>query len=197
MNLAHPGNVRTSRKELADMPSIQSLRVESGESAVLSPKSQLYKENYRQVRPRTAKEVREVIGLSEGMAKTMREQDIRRPQSMNLPAVVAAADLDSSHEVVRARALDLTHTALREYVLSANPSVMTHMEPALERYLDIAGLILNIVTFEKTIEVADGATLTISEDTHVLEVSRIIIHGTGKINCSGFTKFNVDSVEGV
>jgi hypothetical protein len=116
MNLAHPGNVRTSRKELADMPSIQSLRVESGESAVLSPKSQLYKENYRQVRPRTAKEVREVIGLSEGMAKTMREQDIRRPQSMNLPAVVAAADLDSSHEVVRARALDLTHTALREYV---------------------------------------------------------------------------------
>lgn len=179
------------------MADTQSLRVESGECAVLSPKSQLYKENYRQVRPRTAKEVREVIGLSEGMAKAIREQGVCCCQSMNSTAIVSAADLDSEDEVARARALDLTHKALHEYVITAKPSVMAHMEPALERYLDIASPVLNIVRFENTIEVADGATLTISEDTHVVEASKIIIHGTGKINCSGFTKFNVASVEGI
>ena len=175
----------------------QSLRVESGETAVLCPKSRLYKENYRQARPRTAKEVREVIGLSEGMAKAMREQGVCCHPSMDLPAIVSAADLDSKDEVVRTRALELTHKALHNYVISPNPSVMAHMEPPLERYLVIVGLILNIVTFKNTIEVADGATLTISEDTHVVEASKIIIHGTGRINCSGFTKFNVASVEGL
>jgi hypothetical protein len=175
----------------------QSLRVESGETAVLSPKSRLYKENYRQARPHTAKEVREAIGLSEGMAKAMREQGVCCHQSMDLPAIVSAADLDSEDEVVRARALDLTHEALHNYVTSPNPSVMAHMEPPLERYLEIVGLVLNIATFKSTIEVADGATLTISEDTHVVEANKIIIHGTGKINCSGFTKFNIASVEGI
>jgi hypothetical protein len=179
------------------MADTQSLRVESGECAVLSPKSHLHNGHYRRVRPRTAKDVREVIGVSDEMAKAMREQGVCCHQSLNLPAIVSAADLDSEDDVTRARALDLTHKVLREYVTSANPSVMAHMEPALERYLDIAGLVLNIVTFKNTIEVADGATLTISEDTHVVEANKIIIHGTGKINCSGFTKFNVASIEGI
>lgn len=179
------------------MTDTQSLLVESGERVVLSPKSHLYKQNYRQVRPRSALEVREVLGLSEGMAKAMREQGVCCQQSMNIPVAVSASDLDSKDEATRASALNLTHNALHDYITSVNPRAIAHVEPAIERYLDIVGLVLNVVSLKNTIEVADGATLTISEDTHVVEANKIIIHGTGTINCSGFTKFNVASIEGI
>jgi hypothetical protein len=176
---------------------VDSLRVESGECIILSPKSPLYKKNYRQVRPRTAKEVREVIGLSEEMTKAIRAQGVCCHRHTNLPTTISTADLDSEDKAVRTNAMNLTHKALRAYVTSVNPAFLAHMEPAIGRYLDIVGLVLNIVSLKNTIEVADGATLIISDNTHLVEASKIIIHGTGKIKCSGLIKFNVASIEGI
>jgi hypothetical protein len=172
----------------------QSLRVEARESVVLSPGSQRFKENYRKVRPRTALEVRSIIGLSDEMAKTLRERGACC-QPMDTSAIVRAEELDSPEDAVRARALEITDKALYSYVCSANPAFMVQMEPAIGRYLDIINLVLNIVTLQD-IEVADGATLVISSDTHRLDANKIIIHGTGRIDCSGITRFNVASIEG-
>lgn len=184
-----------NNKDASGMVDDQSMRVEAGECVVLSPESQRFKENYRQVRPRTAKEVRTLIGLSEEMAKTLHERGVCCPQSMNPSAIVPAEELDSPDDAVRARALDITDKALYSYVCSVNPAVMVQMEPAIGRYLEIVNVVLNIVTLPN-IEVADGATLTISSDTHLVEANKLIIHGTGRIDCSGFTKFNVTSIEG-
>ena len=184
----------SSKNDSTDMADTQSMRVEPGERVVLSPKSKRFRENYRQVHPRTAKEVRNTIGLSEEMAKTLHERGVCCQQSMNSSVIVPAEELDSPHDAVRARALDITEKALYSYVCSVNPAVMVQMEPAIGRYLEIINVMLNIVTLQN-IEVADGATLTISSDTHLVRANKIIIHGTGKIDCSGFTKFNVTSIE--
>jgi hypothetical protein len=173
----------------------QSIRVESGERVILSPESQRFRENYRQVQPRTAKEVRRIIGLSAEMAKTLHERGGCCQPSMSLSAIVPAEELDSPNDSIRARALDITDKALYSYVCSANPAGMVQMEPAIERYLEIINLVLNIVTLQD-IEVADGAILTISSDTHLVEANKIIIHNAGRIDCSGFTKLNVISIEG-
>jgi hypothetical protein len=177
------------------MADAQSIRVEPGERVVLSPESQRFKENYRQVRPRTAKEVRNIIGFSEEMAKTLHEQGVCCQQFMNYSAIVRAEELDSLHDAVRARALAITDMALYNYVCSVSPAIMVQMEPAIGRYLELFNIVLYIVTLQD-IEVADGATLTISSNTHLVEANKVIIHGTGRIDCSGFTKFNVTSIEG-
>ena len=54
---------------------------------------------------------------------------------------------------------------------------------------------LNLVAFSD-IYVADGATLVISSDTHVVEARRVVIEGSGRIMRSGFTKFKVESIQG-
>lgn len=177
------------------MTDTQSIYIESDESLVLSPESERFKENFRQVKPRTAIEVRKIIGLSEEMAKTLHQRGVCCQQSMNSSAIVPAEELDSPHDAVRARALDITDKALYSYVCSVNPALMVHMEPAIGRYLEIINLVLNIVTVYN-IEVADGGILIVPSDTHLVEANNIIIHGKGRIDCSGFTKFDVTSIKG-
>ena len=173
----------------------QSIRVEPGECVILSPESQRFKNNYRQVRPRTAREVKTLIGLSDEMARTLHERDVCCQQSTDVSVIVPAEDLDSPDDAVRARALDITDNALYSYVRSRNPALLVQMEPAIDRYLEMINVVLNTVALQN-IEVADGGTLTITTDTHLVEANKIIIYGTGKIDCSGFTKFKVTSIEG-
>ena len=173
----------------------QSVRVEKGECVVLSPGSDRFKDSYRQVRPRTAKELREVIGLSQEMSQTLRDQDMCCQQLVDRSAIVSIEELDSPDDAIRARALDTTDKALHTYVLSTNPAVMGQMEPAFERYLGISDVVLNVLALQD-IHVADGSTLTVSDDTHLIEANRIVMHGSGRIDCNGFTKFNVASIEG-
>ena len=70
------------------------------------------------------------------------------------------------------------------------------MKPTFERFLDISKAVLYIAILQD-IEVANGATLTISKNTHVVEANKVIIHGTGRIVCNGSTKFKIASLEGV
>lgn len=187
----------SSKKDSTEtaMADAQSIRVETGECVVLSPESPRFKESYRQVRPRTDDEVREIIGLSAETAKALHEQGRCCQPSASPSATVSAEELDSPDEAVRARARDITYKAFKNYVMGANPSSLSQMKPAFARFLDITKAVLNVVALEDIV-VADGATLTISNNTHLVTANRIIIHNTGRIVCSGFTKFTVTSLEG-
>lgn len=173
----------------------QSIRVEMGECVVLSPESQRFKENYRQVHPRTADEVREIIGLSTETAKALREQGVCCQPSENFSAIIPAEELDSPDGAVRERAWNIAQTALTRYIYSANPQSLSQMEPLIARYLDITKAVLNIAVLPD-VEVGSGATLTVSTDTHLVRANKIVIHDTGEILCSGFTKFTATSLEG-
>ena len=114
-----------------------------------------------------------------------------------MPASTAVAeDLDHQDPEIRAAARSATYQAFNAYVHSPNPAAMAHMVPAFDRYLDISKAVINIA-YLSDIEVADGATLTISKNTHVVNARRIIIHRTGRIVCHGSTTFRVTSVEGL
>lgn len=116
---------------------------------------------------------------------------------VTLPASTAAAeDLDHKDPEIRALARSTTYQAFNAYVYGANPAAVAHMVPAFNRYLDINKAVINIALLSD-IEVANGATLTISKNTHVVNARRIIIHQTGRIICHGNTTFRVTSVEGI
>jgi hypothetical protein len=170
-----------------------SLRVEKGEKVTLAFESQRFKGSFRKVRPRSANEVRQLVGLSDGMAQTLRERGVCRHEA-SPAAIVSADELDSSDKSVRGRALAITEKALYDYLYAVSAAPLAQMESAIGRYLEIADVVLNVAVLQD-IEVADGATLTIPANTHVVEANKIILHGSAQIDCVALTKFRVKSIE--
>lgn len=171
------------------------LRVDTGETLVLSPQSERFQRCYRIAQPRTAQEFRALVGVSEEAAQTFRQ---RRGPTRSVDEVggyVLPEELDSPDDYVRGRATALASSALLEYLKSADPYMMPQVEAAIGRHLEIREVVLNLATLAD-IYVADGATLEISDDTHLVEARNVVIKGNGKIRCGGFTKFSVESIEG-
>jgi hypothetical protein len=173
-----------------------SLRVEPGECVVVSPASERFGGHYRRAQPRTAKEARDLLGVSEEMADALRECGACSEEITELVRVPSPDELTSEDEVVRGQAFETAGLGLRDFLLSPSPARMAQMVPVIDRYLELTGLALNVVSL-RDIHVADGATLEISDDTHVLEANDIVIEGSGTIKSSGFLKLSVNSVQGV
>jgi hypothetical protein len=175
----------------------QSISLEPGECVTLAPESPRLKGVYRQVHPRSADEVRELLSLSGAAAEAIQKARVMCCGPHMAPAATAAAeDLDDKDDERRAIARGLTYQAFRAYVHGDNPAAFTHLKPAFDRYLELNKAIINIAILQD-IEVADGATLTISASTHVVNARKVIIHRTGRIVCRGSTTFKIVSLEGV
>lgn len=170
------------------------LKLEEGESITLSPTSARFREHYKQFRPRKIDEVRKIIGLSEEAAKAAADQRCCRP-STALASIPEAEHLDSKEDAVRNQARTLAYQASAEYIYSANPKHLTQWTPVLDRFLEVSQAVLN-VAFLDDIEVADGATLTISRNTHAVYARNVLVHRTGKIVCQGNVTFRINSLEG-
>jgi hypothetical protein len=173
-----------------------SLRVPQGETVLLSPESDRFKENYRTLEPRTAQELRELIGLSEEGARTARGAGVCCQSGDQFAEIPSPGDLDSEDEMVRWSAFDTVGRALRTCLRTPNPKQFALLEPAIARYLELMAATVNLVTLND-VHVANGATLTISTNTHLLEANKVVIEGTGKIDGSGYMKLKVTSIEGI
>lgn len=173
------------------------LRVEAGETVVLSPNSARFKAVYENVQPRTIAEVRAILGLSEESSKALAAAPQCCKKSAIPAALITPADLAHKEPAVAARAYHLAYAAAAEYVRAANVTHLEHWVPALDLFISIAKASLNIARFRSDIEIADGATLTISPNTHAVYASAIRIHGTGRIVCSGPVTFKITSLEGI
>jgi hypothetical protein len=171
------------------------VRAEPGETVALSPQSDRFSNHYRRVQPRSAREARELIGLSDEMTHALREHGACCQPDDKPYAAPAPEELESEDEQERGRAFEDAGRSFATLLTTTSPELLSPMEPAIARYLDLTKLELNVVTLQD-IEVADGATLSISDDTHLVEANNIVIRGTGQIKCSGFTKMNVNSIEG-
>ena len=68
------------------------------------------------------------------------------------------------------------------------------MEPAFASYLGKTEVLIHIATLQD-IDVADGATLSIPATTQLVEANKVILRGSARIDCAGFTKFKVRSIE--
>ena len=173
----------------------EALRAETGETIVVSPQSERFRRHYSTAQPRTAKEFRAIVGLSEEASQTLRQRPAWTPTVDEIGGYLVPEELDSPDDHVRARASDLASKALLSYAKSANTDILSQVESAIARHLEILGVSVNLVALSD-IYVADGATLVISSDTHVVEARQVVIEGSGKIMCSGFTKFMVESIRG-
>jgi hypothetical protein len=177
------------------MPDSKALRVERGERILLSPESPRFRENYREVRPRTASELREVLGLSAEAAQALRDQGARHRRVSRSSAPVAVEELESQDEVVRARAHQNTGAALEDYVYAMAPESLAGMELVFEKYLEKTGMVLRVADLPD-IEVADGSTLVIPEGTDVVRANNITLHGSARIVCIGAVKLEANSIVG-
>jgi hypothetical protein len=173
----------------------QSISLEPGECVTLAPESSRLKGVYKQVRPRSADEVRELLSLTGAAAEAAQKSRICCGPDRPPAATPAAEDLDDKDDEKRANARGLTYQAFRAYVHGDNPAALAHLKPAFDRYLELSKAIINIA-YLQDIEVADGATLTISASTHVVNARKVIIHRTGRIVCRGSTTFKIVSLEG-
>lgn len=176
---------------MADAPD---LTLEEGENYVLSPESRRFKGAFRQERPRSAEEVRKILGMSSESLAALKQSGC----CFGAQAPAASADpedLESDDPEIRANARRLTYQAFNAYVHGSAPGKVAHLIPAFDRYLDVNKAILNIAHLND-IEVFNGATLTISAATHAVYANRIIIHRTGRIVCIGSKSFKITSLEG-
>lgn len=178
------------------MASEINLKVEEGECATLSPTSERFNAAYERVRPRSAAEVRSLLGVSEASTKALQHAGACCVTGRRPAVIPAAEDLDAEDAAVRANARQATYEAFNAYVHGGAAAASDHLAPLFDRYLDLSKAVLNIARLQD-IEVMNGATLTISANTHAVYARKIIIHQTGRLVCIGAKTFHVQSVEGV
>jgi hypothetical protein len=177
------------------MSETQVLRVERGEQIVLSPESPRFQDHYQEIRPRSAAELREIIGLPVEVAQALHERGAYYQRTARSSKPVAAEDLDSRDDNVRVRAWTNTGNALRDYVYATDPQFLEQMEPAFAKYLGYSQIVLKVAVLPDIV-VADGGTMLIPEGTDVVRANNIIIHGTGKIVCHVGTKIEANTIVG-
>jgi hypothetical protein len=182
-----------TRKEGNQMPD-NVIRVERGERLVLAPDSPRFSGNYQQVQPETASQLRELVGVSIETERARADNRLVRRRPSPLPAV-AVNDLRAADTAVRSRAQLNAGLALRDYVYAMNSAVASDLDPLFAAYLTQWQVKVRVAVLPD-IHVADGATLVISEDTHVVRANNIVINGSGKIECFGSTKFEAASIVG-
>jgi hypothetical protein len=176
-------------------PGKLNLRVEPGETVVLSPDSPRFQAHYTQVRPRNIDEVRAAIGLTAEAAKAVGAQACcaTSPAPSVLPPAEHLTDKDPE---TRFRAREAAYRAAQQYVQSPDPARLAHWKPVLNAFIEATKAILNLALLQD-IEVANGATLVISQNTHAVYARNVRIHGNGKIVCQGSVTFRITSLEGV
>lgn len=178
------------------MATVTDLRVEEGECTTLSPGAHRFKDVYRQERPRSAPEVRKILGLSDESMQALHDSGACCIASRRPAAIASLDELDAQDPAVRSNARQLTYQAFNAYVYGGAAGSSDHLLPMFDKYLEISKAVLNIAWLQD-IEVFDGATLTISANTHAVYARKITIHRTGRIVCIGATTFRVTSVEGL
>lgn len=168
----------------------QNLVIDSEECVNLTPDSPRFKDVVQQFRPQSIAEVRRLLGPSPGSSA----EGCCMPSALtaSLPSPDALMSEDPQE---RTRARMQAVTAARAYVQAADTRDFKHMEPLLNRFIEISKPILHGFQFAD-IDIANGATLTLTQNVHLLYASAIRMHGTGRMVCKGPTTIRASSVNG-
>lgn len=169
------------------------LALERDECVTASPESDRFASAYSRIRPRSADEIRELLGtpLRAGSpGGTGRCHPSLGAGSLPLPE-----DLEHDDPAERAKARRLAYAAAEAYVQGASVDALAPWRPLIERWLEVSKALINMLRLAD-IDVADGATLTLSASTHALYANRIRLHGSGRIVCKGNVTIRASSVEG-
>lgn len=185
---------RRTAKEAADDHGGHDLRLEEDESVTASPGSARFAKYYRQYRPQSIDEVRELIGITA-------EIPHQHADCCHTPAVLASrlvtpGELEAKDDATRHVARELAHAAGRAYVRGVSTVGLEQWKPVLDKYVVLGGAIINILELGD-IDIANGATLTLSVSTQGLYANHITMHGSGRIVCHADVAIRATSLKGV
>ncbi|MGW6915280.1 hypothetical protein ACWGB8_15900 [Kitasatospora sp. NPDC054939] len=192
--MTSPTNASPGDPEGATAPP-QNLRLEANERLVVSPDSPRFAAGYRQVRPRSIDEVRKLLGPVNVPDHAVRADHLRPRADELTKRLLRPEDLEVKDPIARGEARKLAYLAAREYVHAASTVSLKQWRPAIDRWLADVRPIIHIFT-AGDIDIADGATLTLSASTQGLVARRIRMRGRGRIVCLGNVKISAVSVEG-
>lgn len=168
----------------------QNLVIDSDECVNLTPESPRFKDLVQQFRPQSIAEVRRLLGPS--ASGSTERCCMPSALTANLPSPDALMSEDPQE---RTRARMQAVTAARAYVQAADTRDFKHVEPLLDRFIEISKPVLHGFQFAD-IDIANGATLTLTYNVHLLYAAAIRMHGTGRMVCKGPTTIRASSVSG-
>lgn len=190
-----PTKATSSRGTSGSDDERQSLQLEEDECVTVSPDSPRFAASYRTVRPQSIDEVREILGLT-NPPDAWSQSSARCCQPPDLSSrLVRPEELDHPDPSVKAEARRLTYVAAQAYVQSPNENDYALWKPVIDKWLLTNKALINILELWD-IDVANGATLTISPNTHALYARHIRIHGTGRIVCKSHVTIRATDLEG-
>ncbi|MFF2042721.1 hypothetical protein ACFVVX_20045 [Kitasatospora sp. NPDC058170] len=192
--MTSPANASPGDPRAAATPP-QDLRLEANERLVVSPDSPRFAAGYREVRPRSIDEVRKLLGPGNVPDHALRPDHLRLRTDELTKRLLRPEDLEVKDPVARGEARGLAYLAAREYVHAASVAPLKQWRPAIDRWLADVRPVIHIFT-AGDIDIANGATLTLSANTQGLVARRIRMHGSGRIVCRGNVKISAVSVEG-
>jgi len=186
------GKRETTHAQAEKRPNI---RLEEHDQLTLSPDSATWAHAFKRVQTRSIEEVREVLGPAKvtgsGAQACCADPELAA-------RVVTPDEVVSEDPIARASARALVVRAARAYVRSADPTRVAQWVPAIDRYLEVYKVAPQLtLVLLNDIEVANGATLTLSPKVHAVYANAVRIHGTGTIRCLGSVTFKINSLEGV
>jgi hypothetical protein len=169
--------------------------LDSGERLTASPESGRFKDDYVQIRPDSIAEVRDLLGITDLPKDEVRRRPFSMPAELS-SQLITPDGLEHDDEAVRWEAHRLAYVAAREYVRAVDVTRLQQWLPTINQWLQLVHPVISILQLAD-IEIADGAELTLSPNTQVLDARRIRIHRTGRLRCTADTKINAESLEGV
>ena len=183
-----------SSKGTGDDHGRHDLSLEENESVTASPSSARFAKYYHQHRPQTIDEVRELIGIT---AEVPHEHvACCRTPDVLASRLVTPGDLEAKDDATRHLARDLAHAAGRAYVRGVSTVGLEQWKAVLDKYVVLGGAIIYILELGD-IDIANGATLTLSANTHGLYANHITIHGSGRIVCQRDVAIRSTSLQGI
>jgi hypothetical protein len=186
----------TPQNFVAPQPGKTDLTVAEGQTVDLSPSAPNFKQFYQQIHPQTIDQVRQVLGFSvTSNAKLLKAKIVPKVKTLSLKPI-AVTELQAGAAADKLAATRVTlYNAGAEYVFHPDPSAYQAWVPALNQYIIQSGALLNVIGLQN-ITVNNGATLTISKNTHALYANNVVVHGTGRIVCKGKVTFKINSLQG-
>lgn len=176
-------------------PGTMNLEVPIGQTIVLSPSAAQFQAHYRQIRPQTIDQVRELFWLLRPAPAAVRTHIASEVAAIGARPI-DIKDLESSDLRVRRTARLQAYQVATEYVRNADVSSLASWKSVLDRYLVLNNAVLNIIAL-LDIVVGNGSTLQISKNTHAIYARNLIIHGNGRVVCNAKCSFKLTTLQGV
>ena len=196
-------------KKIRQRKKLNDFVVKKGTTRVLSCTDEKSKQFYQAIKPKSAAELKELIGVPEGFQSPAVKQQMRakfmseimygkeKKAFSNIFAKTISPKILTSRKTSKNEIFEAKECArlATEYYVYIDSTEVSHLTYLIDWYLELRDATIYVPILEDII-VYDNGTLNIAANTYVVYANKIQLFGSGKIVCDGPTTFECDSFEG-